>query len=298
MTILPLVTKSLVIAGTVILLLAFMPLRRVIRELPPGNILNRWYVQTAMMVIFIIAYLCYLIAFWDRSVVFSDLIVPVVFMLGSLFVWQTARVSQQTAIDVKRITFLEHENIIDALTGVYNRRYIERRLREELARARRFETPLSVLLLDIDHFKQVNDTYGHQAGDLVLAQVGNLMHQSVREADIVARYGGEEFLIIAPNTAAFNATAIASRLLTGIGSHEFTVPDSRGRRQVVRITVSIGLTDVGSGDDEVIKCVSRADEALYQAKHEGRNRFVVRHIAREIYRERGVRGTDQDVLGI
>jgi len=140
----------------------------------------------------------------SRHTAWLDLIVPSVFFFGAGFVWLTATLSLHTAIDIRRVTVLEHENITDPLIGIYNRRYLDRRLQEEFIRARRYSLPLSVLLLDIDHFKRVNDAYGHQVGDLVLSYLGKLLLSAIRATDIIARYGGEEILIRSEHNCVFS----------------------------------------------------------------------------------------------
>jgi diguanylate cyclase (GGDEF) domain len=134
-------------------------------------------------------------------------------------------------------------------------------------RARRFSAQLSVLLIDVDYFKQVNDTAGHLAGDEVLRQIAALLAEAVRRVDIVARYGGEEFVLILPETGLQGAQVFGERLCDRIASHEF---EASGRN--IRLTVSVGLAtfpspQIESADD----FLARADEALYRAKAEGRN---------------------------
>jgi two-component system cell cycle response regulator len=160
---------------------------------------------------------------------------------------------------------------LDPLTGIYNRRFGMARLREEFSRAVRAATPLGVMMFDIDHFKKVNDTYGHLAGDRVLTQVAKTARAALREGDILMRYGGEEFLVILPTASKENARAISERLRHML--EETSVADGD---QVIRVTISVGVTsypefDV-AGEQDLVK---RADEALYSAKESGRNRVVV-----------------------
>jgi diguanylate cyclase (GGDEF)-like protein len=132
-----------------------------------------------------------------------------------------------------------------------------------------------VLLLDIDHFKAVNDSYGHPTGDQVLIYLGKLLLQGVREADVVARYGGEELLIIAPNTTSTAAQHLAERLRKQVESHTLMVSVDSGQRTEIRITVSIGIAGLRRGKCDSAQLIDSADRALYQAKHEGRNRVVL-----------------------
>ncbi len=130
------------------------------------------------------------------------------------------------------------------------------------------------MLLDIDHFKRVNDTYGHQAGDRVLSYLGRLVLHAVREADIPTRYGGEELLIIAPNTTLASAAALAERLRQHVETHELVLSSESNARQEIRITVSIGVASLAPGVANSRQLIGDADAALYRAKQEGRNRVV------------------------
>ena len=271
--------NSLVIAGAGILVGSLISVRQLIAQLPPGEVRHRWHILRVLTIIFIAGYVGFLVAFWGRTITWPDLIVPGIFFCGACFVWMTSKLALQTAIDIRRVTLLEKESITDSLTGLYNRRYLDRRLEEELDRAKRYALPLSILLVDIDHFKTVNDTYGHQAGDLVLSYLGKLVLNAVRTSDIAARYGGEELLVIAPNTPILPAGALAERLRQHIESHELVLTSESSKRQSIHITVSIGVAISSQRIDDIRKLVQEADEALYRAKQEGRNRVIVQEVS-------------------
>jgi two-component system, cell cycle response regulator len=169
-----------------------------------------------------------------------------------------------------RVNSLERMSITDGLTQVHNHRYFQDRLREEFRRAQRYDDPLSLILLDLDHFKNFNDQHGHQVGDIVLRDVAASLQRSVRETDLLARYGGEEFAILLPRTPMAGALTVAERVWRELGQLH------TGPERTLRVTASVGVASfphhaVGSAE----QLVRSADESLYRAKHEGRDRVCV-----------------------
>jgi diguanylate cyclase (GGDEF)-like protein len=159
----------------------------------------------------------------------------------------------------------------DGLTGAYNRRYLEERLASEVAFAKRHEAPLTVLMLDIDHFKRINDDFGHQAGDMVLKAFCEILQEGVRTEDVVARYGGEEFSVLCRDTLERDALILADRLRLGVESAEFVWAGKK-----ISVTVSIGVAGTKENDvSEATALVAAGDQALYRAKETGRNRVVL-----------------------
>ncbi|EJW12067.1 Pole remodelling regulatory diguanylate cyclase [Rhodovulum sp. PH10] len=161
--------------------------------------------------------------------------------------------------------------ITDALTGLHNRRYMETHVATLVDQAASRGKPLAVMVLDIDFFKAINDTHGHDAGDDVLREFATRMRKSIRGIDLACRYGGEEFVIVMPDTDMGTAAKVAERLRRRIASEPFLIHAS-GRS--VEVTISIGMTGLVAPDDTPAKVLKRADEALYRAKREGRNRVV------------------------
>jgi diguanylate cyclase (GGDEF)-like protein len=158
--------------------------------------------------------------------------------------------------------------ITDELTDLYNFRYFKMKLSDELKRADRYRQQLSILMLDLDHFKAVNDRYGHQTGNVILREVSNIIRQCVRDVDIVARYGGEEFTVILPQTSKEDAEIIAERIRDTVEKNYFQ--NNRGTREI-QITVSIGGCTYPNGIHSLEQLLEKADGALYRAKAEGRN---------------------------
>jgi len=161
--------------------------------------------------------------------------------------------------------------ITDALTGLHNRRYMETHLASLVEQACARGKPLSLLVLDIDYFKAINDNYGHDAGDDVLREFAIRVRKSIRGIDLACRYGGEEFVIVMPETDMAVATTVAERLRRRIATEPF--PIEQGNRSI-EVTISIGLAAIESEDDNAAGILKRADQALYRAKRDGRNRVV------------------------
>ena len=155
--------------------------------------------------------------------------------------------------------------IIDGLTGAYNKRYFIETIEREMARCLRYDRPLSLIMFDIDHFKKVNDEYGHIAGDYVLRHMCQTIHGRIRQEEVFSRYGGEEFAIILPERSLDKAEQFAEKLRRLVESDMFAFEDEE-----ITITISLGVAEL-SGHEKVTQLIRQADEALYQAKHNGRN---------------------------
>ena len=268
------IANGLVAAGIVCLAASLFRIRKLTDVLPDGNMQSRWRILAAMVGLFILGYIAQVYLFWDSYENFSGMIVPIIFFCGACFVWTVCALALQTTLDLIRVL---RENNVDPLTQIYNRRFLDERLTEEVNRAVRYEMPLSVLMLDIDHFKSVNDTYGHQAGDLILSEFGNLISSVVRDSDIVARYGGEEFLVLTPGSDEDAAGNLANRIRERTQERQFVV-DSQEGPQTVNVTVSVGVAQLRGEINTHEKLVKSADEALYSAKRGGRNRVSMNSI--------------------
>lgn len=173
--------------------------------------------------------------------------------------------------EIKEKTFFKEMSITDSLTGLYNRRYFDELIFREEARAKRYPQKFSLLMIDIDNFKKVNDTYGHPSGDSILKRMGEILRSRPRNTDFVARYGGEEFSIIAPHTSKKNASVFAARMLDIIAREEFILNDSTK----ARVTVSIGVANFDDDAQTKEELIKKADNALYQAKKMGKNRVCL-----------------------
>ena len=189
------------------------------------------------------------------------------------------QLSAQIAITINRANvyaeILKHATL-DALTGFYNRHQLEVRMKQEVANAKRQQAPLCGIMTDIDFFKNVNDTYGHAVGDLVLKTIAKVIRGQLREYDIAGRYGGEEFSILLPFTEIHEAKMVAERLRCAIESKTIDIskvnPDIETKN--INITISLGIYELKENDN-VEDLIIKADKALYQAKNTGRNKVVV-----------------------
>lgn len=188
------------------------------------------------------------------------------------------QLSRQSSITIQRANVyaetLKHATL-DALTGLNNRRQFETRLNQEIATAKRQNNPLCSMMMDIDFFKKVNDTYGHMAGDLVLKTVASVIKKTLRESDIASRYGGEEFAIILPFTTIDDAEAVGQRLRQSVEATSVEVPDEKGGSNLtIKVTISIGVYQYVDSDSPQ-EFYQKADKALYESKTTGRNKVSI-----------------------
>lgn len=187
------------------------------------------------------------------------------------------RLTNPKIVELSLFEQTERSAVTDPLTGLFNRRFFGAAMEREVRRSRRYRLSFSLVLLDLDHFKQVNDAYGHLFGDIVLQRAARLVRQSIREADVGCRYGGEEFAVILPETDRVGAKAVAERIRQRVES-AFGGQPVRGREVV--LTISGGIACHPEDGQTPESLVARADEALYLAKDAGRNWVAIHHVER------------------
>ncbi|WP_224982531.1 diguanylate cyclase [Geomonas agri] len=181
--------------------------------------------------------------------------------------------AEQVALAIRSLQLreqLRELSIRDPLTGLLNRRHMEESLLREISRATRTKQPLSVVMIDVDHFKNFNDTFGHEAGDHVLKEVGHLLQKNVRDSDIACRFGGEEFTLILPDADCEMALEICNRFRAAVKGLQLFM----GRQHLGHITISAGISVFPSDGDTIQQLLAAADEALYEAKEKGRDRVI------------------------
>jgi diguanylate cyclase (GGDEF)-like protein len=173
-------------------------------------------------------------------------------------------------LEAKRLTeTLRESSLQDAMTGLHNRRFLEEYVETLVATAKRHQTSLAILLLDLDYFKMVNDTHGHDAGDAVLKAIAELLKQNVRASDLVIRFGGEEFLILLPDTNGEAALKVADKIRLTVEQHKFRIAGGELKK-----TISVGVALFPEDSETFWQTLKYADVALYRAKDEGRNRVL------------------------
>lgn len=264
----------LTFVGMLALLCALWPVARIRKILPEPTLIRAWCVLSCFILLFIGGYLSYLLVSCAAQEPFGEIVVPVIFFFGGIFVFIVCRLFDVTATKLVEFKRLEYESIRDPLTGTFNRRYMQQMLDSQAALARRNNTPLALLLVDLDHFKAVNDQYGHLCGDNILRQVSDTIESlAKRDIDMVFRYGGEEFLVMLPQTSLEGATAIAEQIRVTVAQSAFRTQCGEEFMQV-KCSASIGVGVFDPVSEDVLQCVARVDANLYQAKEHGRNQVV------------------------
>ncbi|MCK4267822.1 MAG: GGDEF domain-containing protein [Actinomycetia bacterium] len=172
----------------------------------------------------------------------------------------------------KLLDKLEERATTDHLTGLCNRHLFDKKMSTEWTRSRRYKSTLSLLMTDLDHFKEYNDLYGHQAGDVALKEIADILVRTVRSTDIAARYGGEEISIILPETEISEAIVLAQRIVDAVAESNIV---HAGNPESKILTVSVGVASAGPDDKDAARLIKNADDALYAAKNAGRNRLWV-----------------------
>lgn len=261
---------SLTFIGMVFLADSLRSVHGILSALEGGALYRQWQALASLIGLFLLGYAAFALLHWPRQSTVADVVVSMIFLAGGVFVWSVARLSFRTTRDVVRIAALERELTLDPLTGVFNRRFLDVKLEEEVFRARASGRSLSILIIDLDSFKRVNDTHGHMTGDLVLKHVGQVI-AGVNGADrTVIRYGGEEFLVVAPGADEKAIEALANRIRQEIENRPLCLEDG-GR---ITVTASFGGSTLNP-DETVRDLLERADRALYDAKRNGRNQVCL-----------------------
>ncbi len=209
--------------------------------------------------------------FWDKSA-FARFFMSSLAVVYTAYFFESSSVeAYQTILEIREkekiyLNKLEDLSVTDQLTGLHNRRYFDDHFELEKQRVQRYGNVLCLIMIDIDHFKSINDQYGHQVGDAVLKEFSLLLRKNIRSNDILSRWGGEEFIILLPGTTLSNSLLIAEKIRKAISLRQFS--------KIGKMSASFGVSEVDSNSASNREAIHRADKALYQAKREGRNRVV------------------------
>ncbi|MDF1684264.1 MAG: GGDEF domain-containing protein [Legionellaceae bacterium] len=260
------------IAGFFILIYSLGPIAKLIYELPTGKVKKQWKILIAFIIFFIISYAYISAGYHIKQLSFNREAICLVLFFGATFVAIVSHLSLKTARNLKRISLLEIENITDPLMGIYNKRWLEQKLVDEFSKAKRYGVPLSALIMDIDKFKNINDTYGHEVGDMALSNLGHLIRTSIREQDFPVRFGGDEVLIIFPLTTAKNAMIMAERLRKSVQKAMLVPQNINTDTPAIYVTISAGVAQLTKNMRSEKELLKHADHAMYQAKNNGHNR--------------------------
>ena len=264
--------------GAYLIYVSYLRIRRLIEKIPKGAVRRRWNDLRVLILFFVFCYLAYIfLTSMDLLDEKFKLIVPAMFFLVAVLILLTGTLALETATEFIRFSKIERENIIDHLTGIHNRRYLDERIDSEAIRAHKYDMPLSMMMIDIDHFKAVNDRYGHQIGDRVLKSLCEVLIKKGRITDVVARYGGEEIVILTIQTNISDTFNVAEKLRKTVETSIMVPVDKSEDREDIRITVSIGVAGLDQQGFDSQAMIKKADMALYQAKSEGRNRVIAYH---------------------
>ncbi len=209
--------------------------------------------------------------FWNRTAFLRFFVASLTVVYTAYFFESSSVAAYQTILDIRikeksYLNKLENLSVTDQLTGLHNRRYFDEHFKLERKKVSRYNKMLCLIMIDIDHFKLVNDKYGHQIGDEVLKEFSKLLRRNLRNTDVLSRWGGEEFIVLLPETSLSNGLLIAEKIRGVVAGHIFN--------KVGKITASFGISEVTSRMNSNREAIHLADQALYQAKHQGRNRVV------------------------
>lgn len=261
-----------VLSGVVLLIAALTQIKSTCKLLPPGLTRGMWTGVAGLIATSILGYVLFL---WMTATAavgagyHENGLVAGVFFAAATVVFTICTMSNHAAKSMAMIAELEQAARVDPLTNLYNRRHIMTLFEAECAKSRHHQQPLSILLLDIDRFKWINDTFGHRTGDHVLRHISGLISQT-KQCRLAARFGGEEFLILLPNTSSAEATQFAEQIRAAVEASTISFEED----DFIPATISIGIaaSTLNETSDQLI---ALADHALYEAKASGRNRICI-----------------------
>lgn len=258
--------------GSIILILSAIKSIQIIKELPDNAYKKNWRILFCLIGFFVISYFLLIILFINIGSDGKDIIFSIIISVESIFIYYVTYVSYLTLEKFRRIEFLEKEIVEDKLMGIYNQKYFIGRLDEEFKKYKNHDVPYSVLLLEINHFKDMNEKFGRKASDKFLIHFAKFIANNIRPSDIFARYVGVEMAIILPETDVVEAEILARKLCTLIGNKNFDIDITNEINPLfMNCSINIGLASSDNKINTANDILSLITEALYQAKNEGSN---------------------------
>ena len=260
--------------GTLVLLAgALFRSFRVFSEVPAGPTLVRWRWRAGLLGLALLGVLLSFNSLSEPPQSLWHLLLPLVLILQAGLVFLLVRDYLALVAQMRRVSLQDRTGLTDALTGLRNRSYLDKRMEEEMSRSQRHGLAVSLILLDVDDFASINRAHGHEVGDQVLSEIGDILAKSLRTSDVLVRYAGEEMAILATDTAPQAACAVAERLRRDVevGARK-ALREAQGARRT--ITVSAGVAGIDAGVKTVVDLFSCAEKALDRAKKDGKNRVV------------------------
>ncbi len=261
--------QAMLIIAASLLLASLAPMRRIYQMMSPCASRRLWLALGCLVGIMIAGVMAFLFVNYNEgSNHHEDWLVAAVFLTAAVLVVVISTLAENTAQDVSRMASLKLAASVDPVTELYNRRHIVSLLEEECARSTAERSSFSVLMIDMDNFKDVNDTYGHQAGDVVLREAARAILAGLPTPGKAGRFGGEEFLVVLPRLGSLDARAVAERIRVLVERLKVSYEGE----QIVSPTVSVGVATAYGWHEKAEDLIGLADEALYAAKALGRNR--------------------------
>ncbi len=267
-----LILTALVLAGAFIQLFSLYIVNKIVKTIPVKK--NEWKILGICVLFFFFGYIVYAVSLWTGyDFISGDTITSVIFFLGACFVLLVTYMSKDSINALQELSNLQKDVITDPLMDIYNRRFLDRQIEHEFNRSCRHNIPFSLALIDVDHFKNFNDNYGHHIGDLVLKGLAKVLKHNLRRSDYVGRFGGEEILIILPGTNKEGALMLTEKLREIIASSPIVKSEEVCFQKDLFCTVSIGVATFDCEKHRHFKdLINDADVAMYEAKCAGRNR--------------------------
>ncbi|HIJ60667.1 MAG TPA: GGDEF domain-containing protein [Nitrospirae bacterium] len=262
----------LVLIGAVLQLISIWTVKKIVNNIPIMK--NHWRVLGLFLIFFLLGYLTFAITLWTgHEYISGDTITSVIFFFGACFVLIITKMTKKSIKTLQEYTELQKDVITDPLMSIYNRRFIDKQIEHEFNLALRNKTIFSIALIDVDHFKSINDTYGHHIGDIVLKRLAKIFLESVRKSDFVGRYGGEEIILILPNTDKDGAFFLAEKMRALIEKTPIIKGDEKCRGKDLYCTISVGISGFCKERHKDYRAIiNDADAAMYNAKCSGRNK--------------------------